>query len=146
MCCAVLSLPLRSSPSLPHFTCGGSSPSSSSSSSSSSSAAAEALQQPQRRAYFLTNEGNFSPTLSLFLPRLSPLFTTSLSPSLPHSHSLVIFGFSFVNNEGTSERGVGGENAQCTGGEWVEDGLEGEYPSRDFKCCDRAAVVLSGTE
>ena len=94
-----------------------------------SAAAAEALQQPQRRAYFLTNEGNFSPRhpslppsppsfllsfffltsalpLSPFLPP-SPLFTSlSSSPLFTHSlaRSLVIFGFSFVNEQRGNER------------------------------------------
>ena len=61
-----------------------------------SAAAAEALQQPQRRAYFLTNEGNFSPRHPSLSPSppsflLSFFFLTSalpLSPSLPRPSSL----------------------------------------------------------
>ena len=89
--------------------------------------AAEALQQPQRRAYFLTNEGNFSPLLFLppSLPSSLPLaplhFTLSPSPSRSLARYFRVFLCERATRERESERvveravlapRVGGENVR----------------------------------
>ena len=86
-------------------------------------------QQPQPRAYFLTNEGNFSPHASpcLLLPSSPlvgrsvglPLFT-SLTPPLSLSRSLVIFGFSFVNERTNANGAVRARVGGGGGGEDVQ--------------------------